>query len=80
MVGTLDASESVQIYRKRRLRLSLATAHSLIRHPSLFSGLLDRYFATRDETKSGKYIVSSGPRCIYYGVVPSTAANTSAST
>lgn len=68
--GSLDAAETMRALRRHRLQLSLAAAWGVVRQPRLISGLLSRYRAVKAGTDDEGYVVSSGPRLIYWGILP----------
>ena len=68
--GTANAGAGMEALRKRRVRLAWAAARGLVRSPSLLRGALQRYRVTRNRQEAGRYIVTSGGRAIYWGMMP----------
>lgn len=78
VAGTADAGASMEAMRGRRMRLAFAATRGLVRRPSLLMGVLARYRATRTRAAAGQYIVSSGGRAIYWGMMPAYRAGNQA--
>jgi len=70
--GTLDAAEGMKSFRRYRWRLGLAASLALLTRPGLLAGLVRRYRATATATGGGgpRYVISSGARMTYWGVLP----------
>ena len=70
VAGTANAAAGMEAMRRQRLRLAWAAVLGLARNPSLLVGVLERYRATRNRREAAQYIVTTGGRAIYWGMMP----------
>ena len=73
-VGTLDARESMRTLREHSISLALATVFGVLRQPQLVPGLISRYRSVSSNSDK-EFIVTSGARSMYWGVLPEGAAH-----
>jgi hypothetical protein len=67
--GSLDAAEHISTLKRHRLRLLGAALPALIRNPRLIAQLRDRQRASQEGDADNGYVVVSGPRLEFWGVV-----------
>jgi hypothetical protein len=79
-VGSLDATEHLATLRMHRLRLLFAALPALITSPRLIAQLRDKQEASKKVGDDNGYVVASGPRLEFWGVVSQGRAHGAALT
>jgi hypothetical protein len=70
VMGTLDAAESLRTFRRHPVRLGCAALRGILGKPFLLPGLIARFRSASSAGSGSEYVVSSGARCTYWGVLP----------